>query len=101
MSSGKHQPAEPNPSGPPRRAPVANTDLRTDLRVVLKGEDLLERAHAVGAGIDQRVRELMSQGAVSAVGRTPPGRTAEPAAALAARLLGRLLDGCVGKRARE
>jgi hypothetical protein len=82
MLNGEYQPTERNPSAPP------------ELRVVLTGEDLLERARVLGADIDHRVHELVREMPTEVIGKALRGQTREAAAVvLATKLLERLMLG--------
>ena len=63
--------------------------------VVLRGEDVLERAHAVATRIDERVREVIGSGAPDPADRSSAsGPSSGAAAGLATKLLSRLLREC-------
>ncbi len=62
MSRRKRKPGEwkPRPSpGPAPRPPAVDRELGT----LLRGEELLERARALGAIIGERVRDVLGRGA--------------------------------------
>jgi hypothetical protein len=88
MFSGKSKPAATDLPGSSRRAPVVDPELR----ILMDGEALLERAHDLGAHIDHRVHELVGQG-TGDNRAIPGGQPASPAAILATKLLRRLFDG--------
>jgi hypothetical protein len=79
-------------SGRWRRPCPGSPPVGPQLDMILRGEELLERAHSLGARIDERVRQAISPGEPdSAQGQSVPAQAAKSAAVLATRLLGRLL----------